>query len=64
MTGKIVSFSRMHGYGFVLGDDDEYVLFHVKAWNDYMKCKIGDRVEYTKEITPKGARATAIRRER
>lgn len=64
MTGKIISFSRTHGYGFVLGDDDEYVYFHITNWTDYMKCRVGDRVEYKKEVNDKGARAIEIRRER
>lgn len=64
MTGKVISFSRSHGYGFVLGDDDEYCFFHIKTWSDYLPCTIGSRVEFKKEVTEKGARATEIRRER
>lgn len=64
MKGKVISFSRSHGYGFILDDSSEYVYFHIKDWNDYMKVRAGDEVEFKKEVTEKGARAISVRRAR
>lgn len=58
MKGVVKSYSRSHGYGFVLANGDEY-FFHAK---DLHHPQIGSMVEFKAINTQKGKRATQIRR--
>ena len=62
MKGKVKSFSPQHGYGFILGDMDEIFFFHANEWKSKSKPLRGMSVEFEPIITPKGSRATQIRR--
>ena len=62
MKGTLKTFSAKHGYGFVLGDMNEYYFAH-KTQFRYRDPKPGDKVIFIPKRTDKGMRATNIRRE-
>lgn len=64
MKGTVQRFSRMHGYGFLVDETNEYVFFHVTQWKDYGHVHIGDRVVFDKVIIDNRASAQNVRKER
>jgi len=62
MKGTLKTFSDRHGYGFILGENNEYFFAH-KIFFKYKNPKPGDKVTFTPKTTEKGSRATNIRRE-
>ena len=61
MTGKIKSFSRTHGYGFVQAGRED-VFFHIIDWCEKDDPKVGEDVDFMWLESEKGLRATKIRR--
>lgn len=61
MTGKIKSFSRSHGYGFVEAGRED-VFFHIIDWNEKDDPVIGEDVDFMWLESEKGLRAIRIRR--
>lgn len=59
MKGIVKSYSRSHGYGFVLADGEEY-FFH--ATDHLHKPRVGSEVEFDLAEHKKGRRAVNVRR--
>jgi len=59
MKGIIKSYSKAHGYGFIVADGEEY-FFH--ATSHLYKPRVGSEVEFEVFEHPKGKRATKVRR--
>ena len=62
MEGKVKSFSKRHGYGFIVGDQGEVFFFHATEWKPPIPAFPGNEVEFDPIITEKGSRATNVRR--
>ena len=62
MKGKVKSYSRAHGYGF-LDTEDGDIFFHIQDWGLPESPKPGVRVDFKKVTNKKGFRAISIRRE-
>lgn len=58
--GKIVSFSPLHGYGFIVDTENEFIFFHKKDWRGKELPMKNQEVTFTKEVTEKGARAKGV----
>ena len=62
MKGEVKWYSVRQGYGFIKGEDGEDVFIHkseIPFWSIYLNK--GDKIEYTKEITQRGLRATNLK---
>jgi CspA family cold shock protein len=62
MKGKVKWYNIKQGYGFIKGDDGEDAFIHkteIPFWSIFLKR--GDKVEYKKENTIKGKKATKIK---
>ena len=62
MKGEVKWYSVRQGYGFIKGEDGEDVFIHkseIPFWSIYLNK--GDKIEYTKEITKRGQKATNLR---
>ena len=60
MRGRVKSFSRKDGYGFISAEDKE-IFFHSNQCED--KPEVGDIVIFNLIKTGKGFRAVRVRRE-
>lgn len=60
MKGKITSFCRKHGYGFIDGN----IFFHIREWNYDHKPHTGSVVDYEAVDTSKGLRAVWVGKEK
>lgn len=61
MTGRIKSFSRSHGYGFIECEGQD-IFFHATEWKSVIFPREGTEVEFDTRDTRKGVRALNIRR--
>ena len=62
MNGKVIWYSIKQGYGFIKGEDGEDVFIHrseIPFWTIFLKK--GDRVQYSKEYTKNGFKATELK---
>ena len=62
MKGKVKWYSVKQGYGFIGGEDGEDVFVHkseIPFWTIFLKK--GDKVEYIKENTKFGLKATNLK---
>jgi len=61
MTGRLKSYSPLHGYGFIVSGEKDY-MFSSRDWKAVDE-EIGTIVEFTPVKTIKGLRARNIRKE-
>jgi len=62
MKGEVKWYSVRQGYGFIKCEDGEDVFIHkseIPFWSIYLNK--GDKIEFTKEITKRGQKATNLR---
>ena len=60
VRGIVKSFSPLHGYGFISGNDGENYFFHNDEWNIRIPPSEGLKVMFEPTKTPKGLRALNI----
>ncbi len=60
-TGEITALKE--GYGFILDNEENFIWFHAKFVKDvtFDDLNIGDRVEFTLFVGPRGRRAEDVR---
>lgn len=61
MIGTIKSFSRQHGYGFIISGNNDY-FFHVIEWPYKNDPALDETVEFEEQKCRQGLRAVKIRR--
>ena len=62
MKGKVKWYNIKQGYGFIEGVDGEDIFVHkndIPFWTIFLNK--GDKIEYSKENTRKGIKATNLR---
>jgi CspA family cold shock protein len=62
MKGIVKWYSIRQGYGFIEGEDGEDVFIHkndIPFWTIFLRK--GDEIEYTKENTKNGTKATGLK---
>lgn len=60
-NGTINSYEKNKGYGFITQENsNDRVFFHFKVLNE--EVIVGDKVQFSKELTEKGTRATRIKK--
>jgi len=63
MKGTVKNFNKDKGFGFVTTEDGKDVFFHYSAIQDSSKtASIGDKVEFDVEESPRGPRASNLRK--
>lgn len=63
MKGTVKNFNKDKGFGFVTTEDGKDVFFHYSAIQDSPKiASIGDKVEFDVEESPRGPRASNLRK--
>jgi len=64
LKGKIKRMIRERGFGFIEAEDGKEIFFHQTGLVevDFDELKEGDEVEFETEQSPKGARATNVKR--
>lgn len=64
LKGKIKRMIRDRGFGFIEAEDGKEIFFHQTGLVevDFDELKEGDEVEFETEQSPKGARATNVKR--
>lgn len=64
LKGKIKRIIRERGFGFIEAEDGKEIFFHQTGLVevDFDELKEGDGVEFETEQSPKGARATNVKR--
>lgn len=64
MKGKVKWFQEAKGYGFILCDDGTDVFVHYRSIMDpgFKTLKENERVEFDVEDSPKGPKATNVRK--
>ncbi len=64
LKGKIKRIIRERGFGFIEAEDGKEIFFHQTGLVevDFDELKEGDEVEFETEQSPKGARATNVKR--
>jgi len=60
MKGRIKSFGRRAGFGFITAETDYF--FHIKEWKSYFNPEPDMEVEFKPVKTRKGWKATEVRR--
>lgn len=62
MLGKVKSFNKDKGYGFITSDSGEDYFFHYSAlqMDSFKTIDIGTQVEFEPEKTDRGLRASKI----
>lgn len=63
MVGKVKSFNKQKGYGFISCDVQEDIFFHYSSliMEGFKTIDVGVEVEFDLEETSKGKRATNIK---
>jgi len=63
MQGKVKTFNKQKGYGFIKCDLEEDIFFHYSSlvMDGFKTVDVDQEVEFELEDTPKGKRATNIR---
>ena len=63
MEGKVKSFNKQKGYGFISSDVQEDIFFHYTSlvMDGFKTIDVGVEVEFDLEETSKGKRATNIK---
>lgn len=63
MVGKVKTFNKQKGYGFIKSDLDEDIFFHYSSlvMDGFKTVEVGADVEFELEESSKGKRATNIK---
>lgn len=64
MKGKVISFNKNKGFGFITTDEGEDLFFHYSQiiMEGFKNIDVGQAVEFDVEETVRGLRATNIKK--
>ncbi len=62
INGKVKSFNKIKGYGFINGDDGNEYFFHFSSLNieGFKTVNVNDKVSFQPQVGDKGKRAINI----
>lgn len=64
MKGKVIRFNKKKGFGFIKSSDDKDVFFHYSSlvMEGFKDIAVDSEVEFDVEETPKGLRASNVKK--
>ena len=64
MKGKVIRFNKKKGFGFIKSADDRDIFFHYSSlvMEGFKDIAVDSEVEFDVEETPKGLRASKIKK--